>query len=744
MRKTQLFWLVLPLPLAAVLYLAAPDSNNSESTALAAGPRLSTVERSSRLAAELPLAFEVNEGQTEAAIDFISRGPEYTLSLAATEAAFSTDLPKRPNEPTAEPFSHLQRERTRSASAQHSLKMRLVGGNSRAVAKGAQPLPGKVNYFLGNNPAKWRANVGTFAEVEYENVYPGVNLLYHGSRRELEYDFVVAPGSSPQAIALKFDGARELELDTEGNLLVHAATGGIVQLRKPFIYQEKDGNRQEVGGGFLVAKKQVQFHLDTYDTSRPVVIDPIFDFSTHLGGSRSSSGQGIAVDAEGNVYVTGDTNSNNFPLAKPQQPKHGGSTDIFITKLSRDGSKILYSTYIGGSGDDVGYGIAVDAAGNAYITGDTSSTNFPVESPLQKSMGGLFDAFAVKLSPDGSKLLYSTYIGGSQGDRGNAIALDGAGNAYITGYTYSTDFPVVAPIQTAFSDGNVHCFVSKVNPSGSALAYSTYLGGGNDRPDQATGIAVDSGGNAYITGYTNSAQFPSVNAVQKFVGPTDVFVTKINPTGSAFVYSTNLGGNADDEGMAIAVDAAGSAYVAGETESLDFPVTPAAYATKCFGVPTPGRMREICAGGDVFVSKLTPEGSKLIYSTYVSGTGFEVGRGIAVDGAGNAYVTGLTTSVDFPSVNPLQKDFGGGDFDAFIFKLNPTGTTLVYSTLLGGDKNDGAYAVALDAKGNAYVAGYTYSTNFPTKNPLRNAEKGANPGFRDVFVAKISDAGGTK
>lgn len=742
MRKTELFWLVLPLPLAAVLYLAAPNSSSSKPSALAVGtPK--TNEQSSRFAAELPLAFETNLGQAEAAIDFISRGPGYTLLLAADGARFSTALSDRADGPKTEAISHLRK--TRRASTGRSLQMRLVGGNSRAAKRAVQPLPGQVNYFLGNDPTKWRTNVRTYAEVKYQNVYPGIDLLYHGSERKLEYDFVVAPGSSPQAIALRFGGASKLELDAEGNLLVHAATGGIVKLQKPFIYQEQDGTRQEVGGGFVIAKEQVQFHLDAYDTSRAVVIDPIFDFSTHLGGSRSSSGQGIAVDSEGNVYVTGDTTSNNFPLAKPQQPKHGGgSTDVFITKLSRDGSKILYSTYIGGSGDDVGYGIAVDAAGNAYITGDTSSTDFPVESPLQKSMGGLFDAFAVKLSPDGSRLLYSTYIGGSQGDRGDAIALDGSGNAYITGYTYSTDFPLVTPIQTAFSDGNVHCFVSKVNPSGSALVYSTYLGGGDDRPDQATGIAVDAGGNAYITGYTNSAKFPSVNAVQKFVGPTDVFVTKINAAGSAFAYSTHLGGNADDEGMAIAVDAAGSAYVTGETESLDFPVTQGAYGTKCFGVPTPGRMREICAGGDAFVIKLTPDGSKLIYSTYISGTGFEVGRGIAVDASGSAYVSGLTTSVDFPSVNPLQKDFGGGDFDAFIFKLNPTGSALLYSSLIGGDKNDGAYAIALDAKGNAYVTGYTYSTNFPTKNPLRNGEKGANPAFRDVFVTKISDTGGKK
>jgi hypothetical protein len=741
MRKTQLFWLVLPLPLAAFLYLAAPNPRTFEPTALATGLPQRAAEPSS-FAAELPLAFEADEGRTGAAVDFISRGPGYTLSLAANEARFSTTLSDRRDEPKSNIVSHFPR--THLASTSHSLQMRLVGGNFRATKKGIQPLPGKVNYFLGKDPTKWRTNVSTYAEVEYDNVYPGVNLRYHGSERELEYDFVLEPGSNPHAIALKFDGASKLALDAKGNLLVHAGSGGIVQLRKPFIYQERDGNRQQIGGGFVLAKQQVQFHLDAYDTTQPVVIDPIVDFSTHLGGSRSSSGQGIAVDSEDNVYVTGDTNSDNFPLAKPQQPKHGGSTDVFITKLSRDGSKILYSTYIGGSGDDVGYGIAVDAAGNAYITGDTSSRDFPVESPLQKTMGGVFDAFAVKLSPDGSKLLYSTYIGGSQGDRGDAIALDTAGNAYITGYTYSTDFPVVTPIQTAFSDGNVHCFVSKVNPSGSALVYSTYLGGGDDRPDQATGIAVDSGGNAYITGYTNSAKFPSVNALQKFIGPTDVFVTKINAAGTAFAYSTHLGGNADDEGMAITVDAAGSAYVTGETESLDFPVTPGAYATKCFGVPTPGRMREICAGGDVFVSRLTPDGSKLIYSTYVSGTDFEVGRGIAVDAAGNAYVAGLTTSVDFPSVNPLQKNFGGDEFDAFVFKLNPTGSALAYSSLLGGDKNDGGYAIAVDTKGNAYVTGYTYSTNFPTKNPLRNAEKGANPGYRDVFVTKISDAGGTK
>jgi hypothetical protein len=692
---------------------------------------------------KLPLAFEVNEGQTDTTVDFVSRGPGYTLFLGATEAAFALAVPPRDDKGVRRLPSRSPSRTPSAVPTSTALRMQLAGSNPRASKRELQPLPGKVNYFLGSDPSKWRTNVAIYAQVEYQNVYPGVDLRYYGNERELEYDFIVAPGADPKAIRLTFDGAREFNIDADGNLLLHTAAGSELQLRKPFIYQEKGSDREEIKGGFVLAEGHVGFQLGAYDANRPVVIDPTLVYSTHLGGAHSSSGQGIAVDAAGNVYVTGDTNAVDFPTAKPLQRAQGGSTNVFITKLSPDGSKMLYSTYIGGNGDDVGYGIAVDAAGNAYVTGDTSSANFPLEKPLQKNFGGIFDAFALKISSDGSKLIYSTFVGGSQGDRGDAIAVDASGSAYITGYTYSTDFPVVNPIETAFTDGNVHCFVAKVNPAGSALVYSTYLGGGDDRPEQATGIAVDSAGNAYVTGYTNSAKFPSVNPIQKFVGPTDVFVTKINAAGSAFAYSTHIGGNADDEGMAIAVDASGSAYVTGETESLDFPTTPGAYSTKCFAVPTPGRMRELCSGGDVFVSKLSPDGSKLVYSTFVNGTDFEVGRGIAVDSAGSAYITGLTTSNDFPSVNPLQKAFGGGDFDAFVFKLSPDGSALVYSSPLGGTGNDGGYAIAVDGKGNAYVTGYTYSTDFPTKNPLRNGSGKANPGYRDVFVAKISDKGGT-
>jgi len=703
-------------------------------------PPASSVARQAHVQAygTVPLAFEANVGQADAHVDFISRGRGHAIFLGATEAVVSLAEIETAKSDLKVPFSgtHPSKGRAVSASVVH---MRLAGANPHPAKTAFGQLPGKVNYFFGNDPAKWRTNVATYAKVEYKNVYQGVDLIYYGNGGRLEYDFVVAPGSDPRTIKLGFQGAEKLNLDSQGNLALRVNGRPALELRKPLIYQEQNGTRKEIAGGFLVHGKQVMFELGPYDNTRPVIIDPVFAFSTRLGGSRSSSGQSIALDSSGNIYITGDTNSTDFPIAKAEQPHHGGSTDLFVTKLSADGSKLLYSTYIGGSGDDVGYGIAVDAAGNAYVTGDTSSTNFPVEKAFQKALGGMFDGFALKLSADGSKLLYSTYIGGSQGDRGYAIAVDASANAYITGYTYSTDFPLLNPIQKAFTDGNVHCFVTKLDASGSALAYSTYLGGGNDRPDQATGIAVDSAGNAYVTGYTNSAVFPSVNAVQQFVGPTDVFVTKIKADGSGFAYSTHVGGNADDEGMAIAIDASGSAYVTGETESVNFPTTPGAYSTKCTPVPTPGPMRQICAGGDAFVIKLTPDGSKLVYSTFINGKGFEVGRGIAVDSSGAVYVTGLTTSQDFPSVNPLQKSFGGGDFDAFVFKLSPDGSKLIYSSPLGGNQNDGGYGIATDSKGNAYVAGYSYSPDFPAKNPLKNGARSATPAYRDVFVAKIKD-----
>jgi hypothetical protein len=622
--------------------------------------------------------------------------------------------------------------------------MKLVQSNLHPVQVATEAGPTRVNYFLGNDPTLWTSDVPTYAKVRYNNVYPGVDLLYYGNQTQLEYDFVVAAGVDPRVISLDFEAADNLELDDQGDLVFWRTGEHSLQIHKPYIYQEVGGIRREIAGGFVVSNHRVSFEIANYDSSRPLIIDPVFVYSTLLNGGDGEEGWAIAADHEGNVYVVGDTNSDQFPLSKkPLQRTHGGSTDVFIAKLSADGSKLLYSTYLGGSGADVGYGIALDPEDNIYITGDTNSTDFPVTKTMQQTLAGESDVFVAKLSADGSKLLYSTYVGGHNGERGNAIAVDSSGSAYVTGYTHSKDFPTVNPVQAAFAGGNADAFVLKLDPSGTALIYSTYLGGGNDRPDIGTAIAVDSAGNAYVTGYTNSRDFPTVNPIQPFVGPTDVFVAKLNAAGSALLYSTHLGGSADDEAMGIAVDATGSAYITGETESPNFPTTPGALSRSCVSVPAHIPIGDICSGGDAFVSKLSPDGSRLIYSTYLNGSGFEVGRSIAVGFDGSAYVTGFTGSGDFPTLDPLQKAFGGGEYDAFVIRLNPNGSVLTYSTYLGGRGNDGGYGVAVDSKGNAYVTGFTSSADFPVQRPLRNVSRKLSPDSRAVFVCKISSTSGS-
>ena len=667
----------------------------------------------------LPLTFEVNQGQADPRVDFLSRSREYTWFFSPTEIRWSANV----------------------SSAVPTLRMKLVGANPSPTRTGLDEQPGQVNYLVGSDPARWHRHIATYARVEYEDVYPGVDLLYYGNQRQLEYDFVVAPESDPRAIALDFDGVDRMEIDARGNLVLQIADGSVLQLHKPLVYQEIAGVRHELAGGYVLDEHRVNFQIGAYDTAKPLVIDPVFAYSTLVGGRDDDAGYAIAADAAGSVYVTGETNSTDFPLAKPWQRTAGGSTDVFVSKLSADGSKLLYSTYFGGRSADVGYGIAVGSGGEIFVTGDTRSTDFPRVKAVQPALGGDVDVFVAKLSADGSQLLSSTSIGGSGGERGLGIAVDGFGNACVTGYTNSTDFPTANPIQAAFAGGNADAFVLKLNANGSALIYSTYLGGGNDRPDIGTAIAADAAGNAYVTGFTNSRDFPTVKPLQAFVGPTDVFVAKLNPAGSALVYSTHLGGGADDEAMGIAVDASGNAYVTGETESPNFPVTPGAFSRSCVAVPSDSPIGDICAGGDAFISKLSPDGGALLYSTFLNGHGFEVGRSIAVDSTGHAYVTGFTGSSDLAVVNPVQRAFGGGSFDAFVVKLNPDGSAPAYSTYLGGRGSDGAYGIAVDAAGNAYVTGVTDSREFPGRNRLGRTLPGGESALRKAFVVKIGDRG---
>jgi hypothetical protein len=668
---------------------------------------------------KLPLSFESNQGQTDQTVNFLARGKGYSLFLTSTAATFVMA-----NQSSTKTDSRVPGTTTSEPSA--VLRMKVVGGNANAEVRGDEQLAGKVNYFVGNDPTKWRTNVPTFSRVSYSGVYDGVDLIYYGNQRQLEYDFMVAPGKDARAIALEFAGAKKIKVEAAtGDLLVQLG-GHTIRQPKPFMYQDIDGGRREVEGRYAIRKGgQIGFEIGEYDRSIALIIDPVLLYSTYLGGSSDEIGYDIALDSTGNIYVTGSTTSTNFPTAGAfQSTAPGGSLDAFITKLNPAGSALVYSTYLGGSGGDSALAIAVDSAGNACVTGVTTSTTFPTANAVQGTIGGLSDAFVTKLNAAGSALVYSTYLGGSGNESGFAIAVDSAGNAYATGPTGSLNFPTANALQGTKGDSSTSIsdvFLTKLNAAGSAFVYSTYLGGSSD--EKAQDIVVDSAGSAYIVGVTFSNNFPTANPLQATIkGSLDAFVTKVNAAGSALVYSTYLGGTVTDQANSIAVDSAGNAYVTGATNSDDFPTANALQAVK-------GRFN------DAFVTKLNPTGSALVYSTFVGGSDDEFGFGLALDSAGNVYVTGGTKSNDFPTANSFQPA-KAGDQDTYVMKLNAAGSALVYSSYLGGTGFDQGYKIALDGSGNAYVCGATLSTNFPTANPLRST----NGGSSDAFVSKIGDA----
>ena len=701
---------------------------------------------------KLPLSFEANQGQTHKDVRFLSRGPGYSLYLTASEAIL---VLLRPNSEGKQDGRSTPRRREAPAQTMPvALRMSIVGAAPAPLVGGLEELPGKANYFIGKDPAKWRTDVPTYAKVHYREVYPGIDLVYYGNQRQLEYDFVVAPGADPRKVVLGFKGADKLEIDAQGDLVLHIP-GGAIRQHKPVVYQEIDGTRQEVTGSYVLrGATRVGFHVAAYDRSRPLIIDPVvLSYSTYLGGSGNESGSGIAVDANGNAYVTGVTTSNNFPTEFGGFQRACAGTfcgEAFVTKLNPTGSALIYSTYLGGRGHDFGISVAVDFAGNAYVTGSTESDDFPTTvGAYQRVQRGFTNAFITKLNPTGSALIYSTLFGGDNFNSGFGIAVDAAGNAYVTGQTSSNIFPTTAgAFQMKLAGGGLttgDAFVTKLDPAGSTPIYSTYLGGSGS--DEGRGIALDSEGNAYVTGSTQSNNFPTTGGAYQPAlrsGATgNAFVTKLNTTGSAAVYSTYLGGSrtefgfgSADEAFGIAVDIAGNAYVTGETFSTDFPTTPGAFQPAKRDV-----VEGVLLGGattDGFVTKLHPTGSALVYSTYLGGSESDHGRGIAVDASGNAYVTGWTRSIDFPTtveaVQPIRGDISAED--AFVTKLNQGGSTLLYSTYLGGGAGDIGIGIFVDAQGDAYVTGSTSSTDFPTTPGVFQPNSG---GSQDAFVAKITN-----
>jgi uncharacterized repeat protein (TIGR03803 family) len=767
---------------------------------------------------KLPLGFEINKGQTDSRVKFLSRGSGYSLFLTGDEAVLalrkqvqnangksqmakgvwerwssypaafprvfrspaaaqgSADLfsksaafPPFFRPPAAEwrdesvPFTATNNE---PKTTDALLRMRLVAANPNPRIVGMDQLPGKSNYFIGNDPKNWRTNVPNYAKVKYANVYPGVDLVYYGNQGKLEYDFVVQPGADPNSIQFAISsgeqvGSRQkavgrtaqpqdsepesqssidnrkssiaapLHVNATGDLVV-GTDGGEMIFHKPVVYQPAtyDELRSTNGGGrdlvegqyVLRGDNRIGFQLADYDRRRPVVIDPVLAYSTYLGGSDGDQGEGIAVDASGNVYVTGSTGSSNFPTTPGAfETTCGGGA--FVTKFSA-GSALVYSTYLCGGYGAFGSALAVDVSGNAYVAGGTTSPDFPTTpGAFQTTLRGTEDAFVSKLDASGSVLLYSTYLGGANSyNRVGGATVDSSGNAYVVGWTAASDFPITPrAFQTTFL-GNSTAFVSKLNPAGSALVYSTFLGSAS-----ASGIAVDASGNAFVTGEVEDAsEFPvTPGAFQTTSGgarpgtPIDAFVSKLNPAGSALVYSTFLGGSGSDQGNGIAVDGSGNAYVTGWTESSNFPTTPGAFQDP--------------SNSGSFVTKLNPAGSTLVYSTSSIGGG----NAVALNGFGNAYVTGGTYNPNFPTTpNAWEITFGGGNGDAFVSKLNAVGSGLLYSTYLGGRNGDGGDSIAVDASGNIYVTGHTGSANFPTTPGAFQTTYGG--GYSDAFVAKIS------
>jgi len=705
--------------------------------------------------ASLPLAFERNQGQTDPQVKYLARGKGYALFLTANDAVFS--LHSRPAASKSSAFHDVPVLRAKSVRQQAQDKkdstavvhMHLVGGNSTAAVQGIGPVAGTANYFLGNDPSKWRVGVARYARVSYQSVYPGVDMAFHGAERELEFDFVLAPGASPAPIGFQFTGGQGMKTDDSGNLVISSAAGNVL-LHKPVAYQELNSARQPVDARFVLkAGNQVSFKLGNYDRSRELVIDPSvsYAYSTYLGGSGDDDGIGIAFDSQGNTYVTGETASSNFPGASDNLR---GTSDAFVAKIAADGSSLIYSTYVGGSGAESGNGIAVDAAGDAFVAGGTQSPDFPTSTGAFQTApkaGNTGSAFLFKLSPDGKTLTYSTYLGGTGDDVALGLGLDSAGkNAYLTGVTSSIDFPIpssLTPLQ-GYPGGANNGFVAQLNPGNngaSDLVFSTYVGPGGGTGAGAEAIAVDSSGNVYVTGATSDATFHVTSgAYQTTCGSCalstpllDAFVTVINPATNSYVYSTFLGGAGADIGLGIAVDSTGNAYVTGSTTTATstngFPATPGAlqtaYGTKTFT--------------DAFVTKLNPSGTALVYSTYLGGNGADSAFGIAVDKNGNAYVTGSTSSTNFPVVGATQASLAGGTgIDAFVSQINPAGSALLFSTYLGGtgaEDSLGLGGVAVDSTGAfIYVTGNTSSTNFP----LTSAEQKTPGGGVDAFVVKYA------
>jgi Beta-propeller repeat len=697
----------------------------------------------------LPVTFEANQGQFDAQAKFVARGKGYSAFLTAGGMVLSL----RPGKVVrAQQESQTVPAQDSSQSLKTTLQFNLLGATQNPTVVGEDQQPGRVNYFIGRDPKHWRTNVPTYARVRYKNVYPGIDLVYYGNPRQLEYDFEVSAAGNPNLIRFEIKGPNQIQLDPDGDLILKIS-GGELRFQSPIVYQQSKGQRVPVQGAyFMNDARHIAFHVGQYDSSKPLVIDPVLVYSTYLGGSGNDQPTGIAVDKAGSVYVTGFTDSADFPLAT-LGCLPAGADHVFVAKLDSTGSNLVHADYIGGNNQDYGYALVLDSANEVYVTGGTTSSDFPVVNPYQSSLAGLFNGFLTKLSADGSSLLYSTYLGGNTADVPSATAIDSVGSVIVAGSTFSTNFPVVNAYQATVSPNQgglfgEYGFLTKFSPDGSSLIYSTYLGGNSNVPYNCgtpcwgspfsgiTGIAVDSNGSAYAVGNTNTYNFPTTPGAYLLTDSTQQnssvgFLSKFGGSGdldySTYFYESS---GADTNLNAIAVDGAGSAYVTGQALSDGtLPTTstsicdPSVYGWGC---------------NFAFVTKFDPTGSTLMYSTFLGPNNEANPQAIALDTDNDAYVLSLAVSTSFSLVNGIEPYTNENDL--LLVEIDPLASSQLFATFLGGGANEFPAGMALDSNGNLYIAGSTDSTDFPiTQGAFQNMLAGGT----DAFVLKIGPNSGS-
>ena len=703
-RTVRQFPARMPNLLLSILGLAMlPVSNAQDSQ----GARANAIHA-------MPLTFERYQDQ------FVSRTPGYTVFLEPRQVTIA--LRDRTDEARVRQLS------IKNGAAIPTLSVRLLQSNPVSVGSPEDPLLAKSNYFIGNDPATWRTNVSLFSKVRFPSVYHNVDLVYYGNQQQLEYDFVIHPGGEPRAIRFSVDGASRASIAPSGDLILHS-WGAHAILHRPVAYQIIDGERRNVSSSFLsLGRNQFGFRVAQYSHESPLIIDPVLAYSTYLGGSDDEGIFGIGFDDDGNIYVAGETSSLNFPQKGGVQNHVGGDYDVFVSKFDPRGDHLIYSTYLGGTKFDHAIGLRVDKHGSVYVAGITLSPDFPVRNAWQPALAGTVSGFVAKLSPSGTQLEFSTYLGGHGNDEILALTIDRANAVYVAGYTNSLDFPTTLNAVQRQCDRGAHqgfclgdAFVTKFDPSGRSLVYSTYLGGAGF--DIAAGLAVNEAGEIFVTGQTTSSDFPTRNPYQSSLrGPANVFIAALNEAGSDLKLSTYLGGSGFDGANDIVLDARGNIYVTGATSSTDFPVFHAFQSTNKGGI------------SDGFVTKFNPQASELVYSTYYGGSGWDVPYRISVNRRGEAALIGFTSSTDFPTYRAVNPGYSGGATDAFVVLLDRDGQQPSFSTYLGGAGDEYGYAVNAGCHNSVWVGGSTSSTDFPLVRAFQPHYAG---GPYDAFLSQI-------